>query len=155
MALTSIESDFSASSQLTQFLPKHWWYHIFFSFVPDATQASTMSDITHQSVRRFNRWKYHQLPLHSFSSCVIQLTLKTHGWQNIIIVTPCDSFRVGQNILTCKVSAALFRSDTPSSACLIRSINFFVKRPGLPRHTVRNPVSTWHYYAALFRHSRT
>ena len=33
-------------------------------------------------------------------------------------------------MITSKVSAALFRSRMPSSACLIKLINFFVKRPG-------------------------
>lgn len=35
-----------------------------------------------------------------------------------------------QETITSKVSAALFRSRIPSSACLIKLMNFFVKRPG-------------------------
>lgn len=35
-----------------------------------------------------------------------------------------------KKMITSNVSAALFRSRMPSSACLIKLINFFVKRPG-------------------------
>lgn len=45
------------------------------------------------------------------------------------------------NIITSKVSAALFKSRTPSSACLIRLMNFLVKRPEREKYMIMSSSS--------------
>lgn len=54
-----------------------------------------------------------------FCTCIIGILIEF-----LILTQNTHSF-----LITCRVSAALFRSSSPSSACFIKLINFFVRRP--------------------------